>query len=376
MPRHRREIPWIDTIEGAYYVHWHDAKARRVKRRSLRTRDPGEAQARYAVLLAEGQAIFGAAETKAADVLTCAAILDDYFREHVEPKVVDKGRAQVSRDHLQAHFGSVPVSGICQTIVSQYLAKRAAGEIGRQSKPSTQRLELTTLMAALKHAVRNKRLEPGDVPYIDLPAQSEPRCRWLTRPELEALLTEARKDVIRDAEGRYLLTDTSRLSRLFRFCAIAYETASRKSAVLSLTWFQVDLERRRITLDKPGTVKTKKRRPPVPISDWLYQVLRQAHAERQSEYVLDHPGAIYTAFFSAVARAGLTDYVDDSNYGKVIPHTLRHTKATHLLQDGVSPFAVAGLLGDTVDTVLQVYGHHCPDYLEGALKGQTAPLKL
>jgi len=53
--------------------------------------------------------------------------------------------------------------------------------------------------------------------------------------------------------------------------------------------------------------------------------------------------------------------------GSLSPHVLRHTRATHLLQQGVHPKAVADLLGYDVTTVLRVYGHACPDYLETAL---------
>lgn len=376
MSKPRRAVPWLKTVAGVHHICWYDPATRQTKGRSLRTRDPDEAQARYSVLLAEGQDIFGAAAGKPGDALTCEAILDSYFREHVASKVVDRRRADMIRRHLLEHFGPVPVAGIGPETVSRYCARRAKGVVGgRPAKPSTQRRELVLLIAAINYAVKRRRLDPTAAPFIDLPPNGMPNRRWLTREELERFLREAKKDHVRGAGGRFTIGDPDRLSRLFRFCSIAYETASRKSAVLSLTWFQVDLERRRITLDKAGAVKTKKRRPVVPISDWLYGVLLQAHAERRSEYVLDTPGLLDEAFAGAVARAELPAYVDEANHGRVTPHTLRHTKATHLLQAGVTPFVVAGLLGDTVDTVMRVYGHHCPDHLEEALRNQTAPMR-
>jgi len=53
---------------------------------------------------------------------------------------------------------------------------------------------------------------------------------------------------------------------------------------------------------------------------------------------------------------------------KANPHILRHSRATHLLQDGVSIYDVARLLGDSVQTIERVYGHHSPDYLAEAIK--------
>ena len=49
-------------------------------------------------------------------------------------------------------------------------------------------------------------------------------------------------------------------------------------------------------------------------------------------------------------------------------HVLRHTVATWLMQAGVDVFEAAGYLGMTVDTLLEVYGHHHPSFQEKAAK--------
>jgi integrase len=50
------------------------------------------------------------------------------------------------------------------------------------------------------------------------------------------------------------------------------------------------------------------------------------------------------------------------------PHVLRHTAATWLMQDDVNVFEAAGYLGMTVDTLLEVYGHHHPSFQEKAAR--------
>jgi integrase len=57
---------------------------------------------------------------------------------------------------------------------------------------------------------------------------------------------------------------------------------------------------------------------------------------------------------SARAAAGLGD--------DVVPHTLRHTSATWLMQLGVDFWVASGYLGMTVETLTTVYGHHHPDF--------------
>src|SRR3546814_1378247 len=131
---------------------------------------------------------------------------------------------------------------------------------------------------------------------------------------------------------------------IYRFIALALDTAARKEAIETLTWFQVDLERRKIALNPKGRRQTKKRRPPIAMSDWLHTVLVQTKAEQEeraqemaektgkplancrTEYVLDHPGSIRSAFESAIERAGLApDGMAEED--KVTPHTLRHTRS-------------------------------------------------
>jgi integrase len=50
----------------------------------------------------------------------------------------------------------------------------------------------------------------------------------------------------------------------------------------------------------------------------------------------------------------------------VIPHTLRHTAATWLMQGGTDIWEAAGYLGMSVETLSARYGHHHPDHLSGA----------
>ena len=77
--------------------------------------------------------------------------------------------------------------------------------------------------------------------------------------------------------------------------------------------------------------------------------------------ILGHTGSVRAGFAKAVQAAGLP--------GKVTPKTLRHTWATWAAQRGVSVWLIAGMLGDSVETVERNYMHHSPDHLRGALRG-------
>jgi site-specific recombinase XerD len=51
---------------------------------------------------------------------------------------------------------------------------------------------------------------------------------------------------------------------------------------------------------------------------------------------------------------------------------IRHSRASHLLQDGEDLWKVARLLGDTVATVERVYAHVLPEHLMTESKLEAA----
>jgi integrase len=111
----------------------------------------------------------------------------------------------------------------------------------------------------------------------------------------------------------------------------------------------------------------------VPISDRLRPVIERAVRETESDHVLGWSGAIKRAFGTAcrVAARRLSEAGHHESARKlatqVTPHVLRHTYATMALRHGVTLWDVAGVLGDTVETVRAVYGHHSPEHLRRAV---------
>ena len=120
----------------------------------------------------------------------------------------------------------------------------------------------------------------------------------------------------------------------------------------------MDLDKRLIDFREPGLRRSKKRRAPVPISDRLLPLLERAKREALGQFVLDHPGDIRKTFNTWRHAVG---------YAWASPHVMRHTAATLMLRAGVSLWNVAGVLGDTVETVTRTYGHHDPEYLINAV---------
>lgn len=354
MPRSPRDIPWLDQHQnGTYYVFWYNQKTRRTERLSLRTRDASEAQDRYIAFLTEGLSVLRR-PTHAG--VTVHEVLDSYLREHVgvdpetrEPVegatgVADGYRQWISARHLRDYFADTPVLSVGIPECRAYRDHRAA--CTPSAGPSTVRRELTVLVAAANHAVRWKRLPPDQVPQVELPPHAPVEdAKYLSRAELRDVIAEASKDP--DPRCR-------------AFIVLAYASGARRKSIERIRKTQIDIERRRMALTPAGKARTKKRAPMVPISDEMASEIRRLLLwSGKSEYLFRDPGYdVYKKFSAACEAAGVEE-------GRRGPHVLRHSRATHMLQDGAKIWDVAKLLGDTVETVERVYGHHCPDYMAG-----------
>lgn len=351
-------IPSLGKADsGVFYAKWTDG--RRSKRKSMGTRDAAIAQARFAQWLLMG----GAAQRPEApaQVFTVADLWAVYEDQHVRRKVVSSDTHDWSWKNLKAHFADIVLADVTEAVPA-YVAKRERGQVGRPAKSATIRRELALLRACFNWCACPKERKPliglADVPGFALPAESEPRDRWLKEDEIARLLAAAR--------------DGERLSRVERFLWLALETAGRKQALLDLTWDRVDFETNVIHLALPGRKQTKKRRASVPISKALRPVLERAYRERTGECVLDHGGEVWAAVQSVARKAGLAPKVTRPTGAAatatgISPHVMRHTAATHMARRGVPLFIVAKILGDTIATVEKTYAKHAPDDLRAAV---------
>jgi integrase len=340
--RKRRTIPWLDLRDKTYYVFWTDEETGKTKRLSLRTTDTVEAQQRFAAFLTEGHGIFNPKPGG----LTVGQALDQYLLEHVEKNVIARDRQRGAAGHLKGFFKDTPVSEIDIPASRAYAEARRRGEISkRPGADSTIRRELVVLVAAANHARKWKRLNAAEMPSVELPREPHHEARWLTKDELRRAIDECQ--------------DT----RLKAFIQIAYYTAGRRQSIETLRKAQIDLRQSRINLRGPTETtlqrKSKKRRPIVPLHPAIRPVVERLMIDSPNEWLFGDTKSMYHRFADHMERLGLDQ--------KRNPHILRHSRATHLLQDGVPIYDVARLLGDTIATVDRVYGHHSPEHLAETL---------
>lgn len=255
---------------------------------------------------------------------------------------------------LSRFFGDKTLADINGDLCQAYVDQR-----GREAAA---RRELEDLRAAINH--HRQQGYCSEIVSVALPDRVPARERWLTRSEAARLIWAAW--TYREVQKGQ---NTERRSRkhVAKFALIGFYTGTRSAAICSAALSQqegrawIDLENGVYYRRAPGARKTKKAQPPCRISHRLLAHLRRWKANGQTyavEFNGKPVGSVRKAFERTVKAAGLE--------GKVTPHTLRHTAATWLMQNGANPWDAADYLGMTEETLINVYGHHHPDHQDRA----------
>jgi integrase len=305
-----------------------------------------------------------------ADVLS---VYDDDTRA----RQVNQAKFDERLKRLNDFWGGRMLSDVTGETCREYVSTRGTDGGARR--------DLEDLRAAINHHAA-EGFHRGIVRVI-LPAKGLPRTRWLTRDEAAKLLWTCwrhQEMQVRHRgadKGRKLPTDKRPLRHLARFILIGLYTGTRAAAIASASPVAqqgrsfVDIDRGIFYRLAQGSQATSKRQPPVPIPPRLLAHLRRWHDKGLAkQHFVEFNGqpvkSVKTAFKKAVSLSKLE--------GKISPHTLRHTAATWLMQIGVSTWDAAGFLGMSEKTLRDVYGHHHPDYLQGAAKaiGTKKPVSL
>ena len=268
----------------------------------------------------------------------------DHYRKEKEVNLVDQKRLNIAIKHLSENIGKLPLKDIDVINCRKYKDKRPVSD-------STIARELGVLKAASFHARKWKLIKSDHMPTFEIPKNLPKREIWLHRDEVTTLFKYAEQSEI-----------------LYLFVNLLYVTASRRAAIEQLEWSQLDFNRKIISLNTPGQKITNKRRPTVPMGT-LYPILKRSYDKRVTRYVLGRNMDRYRQFMDLLEQSKLL-YVEERDgrpAGKITPHILRHSRATHLLEAGMSIYNVATLLGDNPTTVEKVYAHACISTLEQEL---------
>jgi integrase len=221
---------------------------------------------------------------------------------------------------------------ITKRTIAEYIEARS-----EMVKPGTVAKEMSVLKHALKLAVEWDLLHTNPAAGARLPKIPAGRTKYLTPGELKAALESA--------------PDWLRAPMAFAAC-----TGVRRGELLSLRWMDVDFRNRRLYLreTKNGTLRI------LPLSGSAIGILQSLPI-----------GATADAVFAGVDPARLSVYTKRVFARLGIPdasfHTLRHTAASWMVQQGVDLYGVGQILGHKTPRMTQRYAHLSPDYMAAAV---------
>jgi integrase len=299
------------------------------------------------------------------DQIPCADVLSIYL-DDTRPRQRNQVKFDERMIRLTEWWGDKKLSEVSGETCRDYVKHR-----GRDGGA---RRDLEDLRAAINHHAR-QGLHRGSVRVL-LPEKGAPRDRWLTRQEAAKLIwtcwrtREIQRMTRGPLKGQQMPTDKRPLRHLARFILIGLYTGTRARAIASASPLPaigrsyVDLDNGIFYRLAEGALPSKKRQTPAPLPTrllahmrrWKQRGIAKAHFV---EFNKKPVKSVKTAFKRAVALSGIG--------GKsVSPHTLRHTAATWMMQQGADKWSAAGFLGMSVAMLDRVYGHHHPDYLKDA----------
>ncbi len=219
--------------------------------------------------------------------------------------------------------------------------------------PRSIQYALAVVRQVFNHAIKNEVFS-GDNPAskVTRPKVDNRRIRFLTHQEADFLL-------------KNLLT---RSQQLHDMALLSLHTGLRAGEIFDLTWGCVNFDAGNITIvdTKSGRNRT------ILMTQDVRNMLSAKTIGKPSDLVFtDRNGKkikeISNAFNSAVNDLGFNKGVEDRRL-KVYFHTIRHTFASWLVQNGVDLYTVKELMGHSTLAMTERYSHLRKENLSNAVK--------
>lgn len=280
-------------------------------------------------------------------------LIADMLKVYTDEWLVGKPSADSVADdmvNLEEWWGDKHASAIDPENCKLYIESRNA--------PTICRREIGMLHAAAMYWHKKSKKGPLRVlPIVAKPPPPIERSRWLTRTEAAQFLWH----------GVHRLKPGQR-KRLFRFFIIGWYTGTRHTAIGGTRWSMVDLDARIMHRRPPGVAETRKKTPPVRVGRRLL-----SHLKRWRR--LDGPKATFIMQYGGRPTLDLGEaWRAARKLAKlstdVTPHTLRHSRATHMMRQRVDPWQASKSLGMSLEMLQRVYGHHHPDWQSDAAEAK------
>lgn len=253
--------------------------------------------------------------------------------------------------YMQLHYASLDIEKIKQYHIKGWMALLS------ESKHSARTIhrKLSSLGSFFKFLHKMGAIEASPMIKIKKPKKEKRLAVFVRADKMDQVLTMA--------AGPQVPQNIAEWNQQL-IIELLYQTGMRRAELLGLTVQNTDLQRKEIKVLGKGNKERI-----IPISATLAGLMQEylsVRAEVATEecnqfFVLPSGKALYPKYIYNLVRDVLSK---SSSLSKNSPHILRHTFATHLLNEGADINAIKELLGHSSLAATQIYTHNSIEKLK------------
>ena len=291
-------------------------------------------------------------------------LLDEYIQNFLiylqtqrrySERTVDTYRKSLEK-YLATLAGNTPLEAFTEMSVKNFVWEL---KIKQKLAPTSICEHLAALKSFGKYLVRSKILQKNPAETVPMPKRPKRLVQFLGQKDLaeEKFPELPEKPTLKQVRARLLLE-------------LIYGSGLRISECQSLCWNQLQIKEKLVRVIGKGNKERI-----VPITDtltlWLEKFraaeIEAGHAPSATSFVfLSEGGKPYDI---RTLRNDIHDLLREIGWeGKASPHVLRHSFATHLLENGAEIMSVKEMLGHSNISTTQIYTHVNAERLKQAFK--------
>lgn len=282
------------------------------------------------------------------------------YSEHTV--IAYKNDIQQFETFLEADFETSRWQEVSPVMIRSWMARLKNEE---KSTHKTIHRKISSVKSFFKFLLKNRLVDTTPAEAVTLPKLSKRLPEFVKETEMQNLL-----NCTLHAENKQELGEKTLWRN--RTAALAtqlfYETGIRLSELVNLQETQIDASYGQLKVVGKGNKERI-----IPLSAKLLALLKEYIQDkpvaepRATECFVNEKGKkLYPKFFYNAVKTQMTQ--GDIKLKKKSPHVLRHTFATHLMNEGADINAVKELLGHSSLAATQVYTHNTIEKLKEVYK--------
>jgi integrase/recombinase XerD len=281
----------------------------------------------------------------------------DHIREYLSYLRVEKGLAENSlvayRNDLAklkewSDKNGLDLLTITRTDLREWLIDLSGKMLSENSK----RRLLSSLRGFYKFLMFEGHSTENPAENLDSPSKSFYLPKFLNQADVELLLSQPDTSIETGLRDRAILE-------------LLYSSGLRVSAAVNIQIRDIDLDSGVLTTTGKGS---KTRRVPVGTSavEWVksYLAYRRKHENTGSQNLFVSPAG--RPLNRQIIHSMIKEYAEKCGLEGVSPHTLRHSFATHLVQNRADIRSVQQMLGHADISTTQIYTHITDSHLKSS----------